>query len=135
VRTHRPWLALAILLALVVGGCGFDVEEPDLFLLTRTGQGGELTLLVNYGGTVSCNGAKAKNLPDPLLLNARNLESNLDTDAKAKLNIPTPKHSVFSYKVRLQDGTIYFPDTAGATHSELAQAEQFALQTDQQVCH
>jgi hypothetical protein len=134
VRTHRRWLALAAVLPLLLGACGFDVEEPDLFLLTRTGQHGTLSLLVNYGGTVSCNGGKAKNLPDPLLLNARNLESSLDADAMAKLNIPTPKDSVFSYKVRLQDGTIYFPDTAGATHSELAQAEQFALQTDQQVC-
>lgn len=131
---HRHWLVLAILLPVALGACGFDVQEPDLFLLTRNGQNSTLTLLVNYGGTVTCNGGKAKNLPDPLLLNARNLESSLDADAMAKLNIPTPKDSVFSYKVRLQNGTIYFPDTAGATHPELAQAEQFALQTDQQVC-
>jgi hypothetical protein len=134
VKIDRRWLGLAILLPIALGACGFEVQEPDLFLLTRSGQHSTLTLLVNYGGTVSCNGAKAKELPDPLLLNARNLESSLDTDAMAKLKIPTPKDSVFSYKVRLQNGTIYFPDTAGATHSELAQAEQFALQTDQQVC-
>jgi hypothetical protein len=119
--------------AVAVAGCGFGVQSPDLFVLMRTGPGKELTLLVNDGGTIRCDGARAKPLPDPLLLAARDLATNLDADAKKKLRIPLAADSVYDYTVKLQHGTISFPDTAGARHSELAQAEQFALQA-QGVC-
>ena len=38
------------------------------------------------------------------------------------------------YRIRLQDGTISFPDTAAAKHKELAEAELFAVQAAQQAC-
>lgn len=124
----------AILLCAGLAGCGFDVEAPDLFVLTRTGPSGKLTLLFNDSGTVSCDGKRATQLPDPLLLEARDLATSLDDDAKAGLRIPAPADSVFRYTVTLQDGTISFPDTAGARRSELAQAEQLALTVAQSVC-
>ena len=33
----------AVLAALALAGCGLNVQSPDLFLLTRTGQGKPLT--------------------------------------------------------------------------------------------
>jgi len=123
----------AVLLCAGLAGC-FNVQSADLFLLTRTGEGQRLTLLVNDSGTVSCNGGATKTLPDPQLLVARDLANTLDGDAKTRLHIPAPENSVFSYTIRLQDGTISFPDTAGAHHPELAQAEQFALGAAQQAC-
>jgi hypothetical protein len=129
----RAAIAVALALA-VLAGCGENVQSPDLFLLTRTGQGEKLTLLVNDAGTISCDGRPAKPLPDQLLLVARDLATSLDEDAKTKLRINRAPNSVFSYKVRLQDGTISFPDTAGAGHQELAQAEQFAVQAAQGPC-
>jgi hypothetical protein len=130
------WLFLGALLA-VVAGCGFAVQSPDLFLLTRTGAGGRLTLLVNDGGTIRCNGAKSRSLPNPLLLQARDLASSLGGDARERLRIPSPANSVDRYTIRLQPGTISFPDTAAASgkYPRLAQAEQFALQAAQQACH
>jgi hypothetical protein len=119
---------LVIAACLVLAGCGLNVNSPDLFLLTRTGEGRTLTMLVNDGGTIRCNGGKTKPLPDQLLLSARDLANQLDSDAKSKLHIPRSARSVFFYTVRLQDGTISFPDTAAAKHSELASAEQFVLQ-------
>ncbi len=121
-------------LALLVSACGLDVQAPDLFLLTRTGAGAKLTLLINDSGTISCDGAAAKALPGPLLLQARDLATSLDSDAKSKLRIRAPRNSVYSYSVELQDGTISFPDTAALKHPELAQAEAFALQAAQQSC-
>ncbi len=129
----RSLLVLAALV-LVVSACGLDVQSPDLFLLTRTGAGSKLTLLVNDSGTISCDGAAAKHLSDPLLLRARDLATSLDSDAKSKLRIPPSRNSVYSYSVQLQDGTIRFPDTAALKHGELAQAESFALQAAQQSC-
>ncbi len=131
-----PLVVIAVLLLaiLLLAGCGFNVESPDLFLLTRTGLGRPLTLLVNDSGTIRCDGGKAKPLPDTLLIQARDLAQNLDGDAKAKLRIPKAPDSVALYTIRLQDGTIEFPDTAGARHQVLAQAELFAVQAAQQAC-
>jgi hypothetical protein len=120
--------------AALIGGCGLGVQSPDLFLLTRTGQGPRLTLLVNDGGTIRCNGGTARKLADPLLLRARDLVNTLDSDAKRGLRIAATPSSVFHYTIKLQDGTISFPDTASKTHSELAQAELLAVQLAQQAC-
>jgi hypothetical protein len=135
VRIASALPAAGVVIALVfAAGCGEDVRSPDLFLLTRSGAGQKLTLLVNDSGTISCDGRAARPLPDQLLLVARDLADSLDSDAKSGLRINRPSNSVFSYTVRLQDGTIYFPDTAGAGHQELAQAEQFAVQAAQGPC-
>jgi hypothetical protein len=133
-RRRAASIAATLLTVPLLAGCGENVQSPDLFLLTRAGEGQKLTLLVNDSGTISCNGRPAKPLPDRLLLVARDLANSLDNDAKAKLRIKRPSNSVFSYMVRLQDGTISFPDTAGSSHQELAQAEQFAVEAAQGPC-
>jgi hypothetical protein len=120
-------VGLAFAATLTLAACGVEVAAPDLFVLTRTGPGGRLTMLVNYGGTIRCNGGATKPLPDPLLLQARDLANTLDSDAKKGIHIPAPVDSVYSYRVSLANGTISFPDTAAAEHGELAQTEQFVL--------
>ncbi len=127
--------ALVIALgALLLSGCGLNVTSADLFVLTRTGQGQTLTMLVNDGGTIRCNGGHTRALSNPLLLRARDIASNLDKDVKAHMKFPSKANSVFSYKVRLQDGTLSFADTSAAGHKELAQAELFAVQAAQSAC-
>lgn len=133
---YRTRVAIALALAAaLLAGCGFDVEEPDLFLVTRTGaQGQKLSLLVNDGGTISCNGGKPKNLPDPLLLQARDLATSLNTDVGAKLRYPVSARSVYSYTVRVQNGTMSFPDTAADSRKELAELELFVVQAAANPC-
>ena len=127
--------AVVLLLAALVTGCGFEVEEPDLFLVTRTGaQGQRLSLLVNDGGTISCDGGKAKNLPDPLLLQARDLASSLNNDVSAKRRFPASARSVYSYTVKLQNGTMSFPDTAALSRKELSNLELFVVQAAANPC-
>ena len=121
--------------ALALAGCGLGVQSPDLFLLTRTGQGATLTLLVNDGGTIRCNGHQ-RALPGRLLLAARDLANSLDGDAKQGLRIAQSPNSVYRYTIKLQDGTVSFPDTATASgrFPALAQAELFTVQAAQQAC-
>ena len=127
--------AVVLLLAALVTGCGFEVEEPDLFLVTRTGaQGHKLSLLVNDGGTISCDGGKPKNLPDPLLLQARDLATNLNADVSAKLRFPASARSVYTYTVKVQNGTMSFPDTAGLSRKELSDLELFVVQAAANPC-
>ena len=131
----RICVAVAALVAFVVGGCGLDVQAPDLFQVTRPGGGGQrLTLLVNDGGTISCDGGKPKSLPDPQLLQARDLATSLNADVKAKLRFPVNTRSVFSYRVKVQNGTFTFPDTAASTRKELSQMELFVLQAAAHPC-
>jgi hypothetical protein len=124
----------ALLLIAVAAGCGFEVQQPDLFLLTRTGEGHKLTLLINSGGTVRCNGSHTRPLPDKLLLRARNLTGRLNRDARHRLRIPPGPGSVFRYRVKLQAGTIEFWDTAARGHPELAALELLALSIAQGPC-
>lgn len=132
---HRPLKATVAATAVLLAGCGLSVRSPDLFVLKRSGEGKSLTLLVNDDGTIRCNGGRPKHLSDQLLLRARDLATSLDKDAKAKLQIAsTATGSVNFYTVKLQDGQITFPDTAAASHRELAQAELFAVQAAQGPC-
>jgi hypothetical protein len=130
VRQLWPCLALAAVLA----GCGLSVQSADLFLLTRSGAGQRLTLLISDDGTVRCNGGAAKPLADKLLIQARDLATTLNNDAKRGMHIPPTPHGVATYTVRLQRGTISFPDTAARTHSELAQLVLLAVQVAQTPC-
>jgi hypothetical protein len=130
-----PAAAAALAAGAALAGCGLNVQSPDLFTLSRTGQGKPLTMLVNDSGTIRCDGGKTKSLPDPLLLDARDLADDLNKDARNKLHVPPPApDSVFSYKITLQDGTVSFSDTAARTHPELARAELFAAQAAQGPC-
>jgi len=127
----RAFAGLA--LAGTLAGC-LSINSPDLFLLTRTGVGDKLTLLVNDGGTIRCNDRAPRPLAEPLLLQARDLANSLATDAKQHLTIPPSARSVAHYTMRLQDGTISFPDTAAAKHSELARTELFTVEAARQAC-
>jgi hypothetical protein len=123
-----------VALAGALAGCGLSVQSADLFLLTRTGQGPKLTLLVSDSGSIRCDGGKSRPLSDSLLIQARDLSDNLAQDAANKLSLPSRRGTVFAYRVTLQQGTIAFSDRDTKGHIELAQTELFAVQAAQQAC-
>jgi hypothetical protein len=130
-RRSTPAAILASAFSVVaLGSCGLAVQSPDLFAITRTGGGRPLTMVVNDGGTVACDGHPAKTLPDRLLLVARSLVGQLDPDARKRLNPPSSPHSFHRFRVHLQVGTFSFPDTSAANRPELAKLEQFVLQAE-----
>jgi hypothetical protein len=126
-RTVRG-ACLAAFLAATFAGCGLDVTAPDLFAVTRTGQGRPLTMVVNYDGNLTCNGRAAGILPDKLLLAARSLPGQLESDAQRKIDPPSPPRSVYRFKVDVQYGNFSFPDTSAAHRPELAKLEQVVLE-------
>ncbi len=135
-RAIRPAAATALAaaaLAVVLAGC-LDQRSPDLFLLTRSGPGPTLTLLPSDGGTIRCDGGKARTLPDALLIQARDLAQDLDKDARRGLAIKPSPGTVFDYRIRLEHGTITFPDSAARSRKELSRATLFAAQTAQRAC-
>ncbi len=134
-RGRRAAIAAGLaVVAMALAGCGIDQQSPDLFLLTRTGPGPKLTLLPNDGGTISCDGGKARTLPDTLLIEARDLAQDLDKDARRGLTIKPSPGTVFDYRIKLENGTITFPDSAARSRKELSQATLFAAQAAQRAC-
>jgi hypothetical protein len=129
----RP-IGLALAAACLVAGCGLQVQSADLFQLTRTGPGGKLTLVVNDSGSISCDGGPARNISSSRLIAARDLSDGLAGDAGHHLTLPVPANSVYTFRIRLQQGTITFSDRDTARYPNLAQAVLFATQTAQQVC-
>lgn len=127
-------LAGAACAALALAGCG--TSSPDLFVLTRTGSlpGARLTLLVNDGGTVRCNGGAPRPLPDPRLLDARRIQEDVADDAKQGLTLPAPAGSLLRFRIRTQDGTVTFSDVDAARRPELGRVIAFARTVAQDVC-
>jgi hypothetical protein len=126
--------ALAVAAGLLGAGCGADT--PDLFLLTRSGTipGARLTLLVNDGGTVRCDGRARRQLPGPLLLDARDVATSLAKDAQHDLVLPRPPRAVLRFRLRSQDGTVTFSDVDAARRPELGKAVGFARAVARDVC-
>jgi hypothetical protein len=130
----RRLLALCAL-APALAGCG--AASPDLFLLTRAGSapGAHLTLLVNDGATVRCNGAAPRPLSAKQLLAARDVTSSIQKDAQKTLDLPAPPGSLLRFHVRSQAGTVTFSDLDAARRPELAKVVAFTQDVAHTVCH
>jgi hypothetical protein len=119
-------------------GCGGS--SADLFVVTRTPESGSgasaltpLTLVVSDGGTVTCNG-KQRQLPGSLLLDARQLQRDLDSAATAGEVLPAGPRPVYAYSVRTPAGTLAFADDSPHQPNAFQRLAYFTLQVDQQVC-
>jgi hypothetical protein len=133
-RVSSAALAAALTLCCAVAGCGFGIQEPDLWLLVRTGLGHKLTMLVNSDGTVTCNGKAGQPLSSSNLILARVIQANIHYDAARKLHIARTPDSVYMYKVTTDSGTITFPDTAARSHPSLGQLELITAEAAQSSC-
>jgi hypothetical protein len=125
----------ALLLGVVCAGCGESVELPDLFVVQRTGAAHKLTVLVNEGGAVRCDGGPVHQLSDAQLVQARGLQEELQSPSAKHLTLPSRPGSVFSYYVRDAEGTVRFSDNSAGQTSVLRHLAYFVLEVEQKVCH
>ena len=130
-RASRCALALV---CLTLAGCGMEMQQPDLFLIRRTGDGRVQTVVINSDGTVTCDRSRTGTVSSSQLITARSLQPAVHNLALHKLRIAPAPNSVFSYTVRVDSGTITFPDTAGAHSHLLAQLELLDAQAQQAAC-
>jgi hypothetical protein len=126
---------LAVAAALALAGCGASVGTPDLFLVTRTGAipGARLTMLVNDGGYVTCDGRRHQ-LPSDRLLDARELLRQMKPYAKQHLTLPPGGQSILRYRIRTEFGTLAFSDDSRGVPSKLYQLPLFVRDVAQRVC-
>jgi hypothetical protein len=106
----RRGVAVAALVA-AVAACGS--EAPDLFEVQRSGEGrnAKLDMVVNDGGSVTCNGHEHP-LNGRLLLRARSVARDLGDPAELGLELPPGRGTVLRYRVRTEQGRVSFADSS-----------------------
>ena len=133
-RRRAGTVALA---AAVIAIVGCAQETPaDVMLITRTGSvpGAHVTLRITDDGRVSCNGKPLVNITSAQLIEARALAEDLQKAAKRHLHLPPRPQSVFSYKVKLPDGTVRFSDNSRRNRTPMFQLAILTHRIAQRGC-
>jgi hypothetical protein len=127
--------AVAALAALAISACGS--EARDLFLVTRSGDvpGAGLTLRITDDGRASCNGKPLVDITSAQVISARETERDLGKPAKAQLRLAPGAQSVFSYRVRTQDGGVAWSDDSARQPPVLFKLAQLTRDVAKGPCH
>jgi hypothetical protein len=132
-RLRAGPVVVVVVLAALLAGCG--ARPPDLFAVERTGSGANarLTMVVNDGGSVTCNGHEHP-LDAQRLLRAREVARSLADQAQLHLQLPRGQGSILSYRVRLEQGTVSFSDTSEALPESFTAVEVLTKDIAEDVC-
>lgn len=124
---------IAVAAAVLSGGCG--TESPDLFAVERSGSDREanLRLVVNDGGSVTCNG-KEHRLDADLLLRARQVLRDLAPQAELHLELPPGPQAQLRYRARMEAGTVSFSDTSRGNPKSFLALAAFTKDVTEDVC-
>ena len=133
--TRAAAAVLVALAALAISACGS--EACDLFLITRSGDvpGARLTLRITDDGRASCNGKPLVDVTSAQLISARETERDLGKPAKAQLRLAPGPQSVFSYRVRTQDGGVAWSDDSARQPAVLFKLAQLTRNVAKGPCH
>jgi hypothetical protein len=131
----RRAAALAALVAIVAALAACGQASPDLFEVLRSGQGrnAKVDMVINDGGSVTCNGAEHP-LNGDLLLRARQLARDLVKPADLGLRLPPGPNHVLAYRVRLEQGTVAFSDTSPHQPRAFLAVQQLTKDVSEDVC-
>lgn len=133
--------AIAAATAVALAGCG--APAGDLFAVERSGSvpGARLTLIVDDGGFVRCNGADRRQISSAQLIDAREIARALDGEdgeapgpAKQTLTFPPRPGSVLRYVVRTEGGSVAFADTSTGQPAVLYRVAQLTRELAKRVC-
>ncbi|MCW3013777.1 MAG: hypothetical protein JWO02_869 [Solirubrobacterales bacterium] len=118
--------ASAAVVALLLAACG--TPSADLFVVQRTGSipGARLTLRVQDGGEVTCNGKGGGMMTSDQLIDAREIVRELGGGAVDRQNdvtsnsgpldrnlqLPPGPSSILRYALRAEEGRVAFSDTS-----------------------
>lgn len=129
----RVWLSSsAVVLALAA--CGG--KSADLFEVQRSGadRNANVDLVVNDGGTVTCNRGSARALTGKQLLDARALARRLQQQASLSIALPKGPGSTLRYVVRTANGRVSFYDTSEQRPHVFDQLVVFSKDVIEGVC-
>lgn len=124
----------AAVLALALAGCGADYD--DLFLVRRTGvlPDARVDIVVNDGGTVSCDRGASRELDSKLLLRGRDIVRSLDEERLLGTVHPPAPGSQLRYQLRTGYGDVTFDDVDAAREPQLGRMIQLVRELAQREC-
>jgi hypothetical protein len=124
---------VAAALAAVLAGCGS--RPPDLMVVERSGAdpNANVEVLVNDGGSVTCNGSEHE-LDADRLITARRLVRDLERQAELHIELPPGPGSQLSYRVRMEAGTIAFSDRSEGVPPTFQRLAAFTKDVIEDVC-
>ena len=127
--------ALAAVLALAVLAAGCGTPPPDLFEVKRSGEdrNANVDIVVNDGGSVTCNG-KEHPLEADLLLRAREILREISPQAELHLELPPGPRSQLSYTARMEAGTVSFSDTSKGNPKSFLELAALTKDISEDVC-
>ena len=129
----RRVAGVVLALALAAAGCGSP--PPDLFEVKRSGEdrNANVDVVVNDGGSVTCNG-KEHRLDADLLLRARQVLRDLEPQAELHLELPPGPRSQLRYAARMEAGTVSFADTSRGNPKSFLALAAFTKDVTEDVC-
>jgi hypothetical protein len=134
VRRRAAARALAATAALSLAACGADY--PDLMVIRRSGAlpDANATLLINDGGTVTCDGGEPLQMPPRPMLDAREIARELAEEAGEDLVLPRPAGAQLRFRLETMDGTVTFSDADAASRPLLGRLVALTRTIAQDVC-
>jgi hypothetical protein len=129
-------LAVALAATLALAGCAGGTPSADLFAVERTGRvpDADLRLIVSDGGAVTCNGRAGSRLTDEELLEARDIERDLEDPARQGLRLRPAGASILQYRVHNGEGTLSFADDSRGKPAVLDRLAFFVRRVAKQRC-
>ena len=129
----RRLAGVVLALALAAAGCG--TAPPDLFEVKRSGEdaNANVDVVVNDGGSVTCDG-KEHRLDADMLLRARQVLRDLEPQAELHLELPPGPQSQLRYTARMEAGTVSFADTSRGNPKSFLALAAFTKDVTEDVC-
>lgn len=114
-------------------GCG--TPSADLFAIERAGElpDARVRIVVGDGTSVRCDGVE-RALPNPLLLEARELARDLAPLLDRGLRLPVPDEALLRYRVVGEQGAVRFADASPRLPPVLGRLVRFTRAVATQSC-
>jgi len=127
----------ALVAALALAACGAGAPAHDLFLVQRGGAipGARLALRVTDDGRASCNRGPLVEITSAQLIDARELQRDLEPLAKRRFALPPGRDSILEYRVVLEDGALRFADDSRGQPPALFKLAKLTRDVARGSCH
>ena len=128
-------IAAALLGALAAAGCGGDAGDlMSIEIAKGPARGRELDIVIKSDGRATCNDRPEETIPSDLLIDARELERDLEDIAEQGAFFEPTGAGRREYVVRTKAGTVRWSEGNRGLPRELPRTQLLALKLDRLLC-
>jgi hypothetical protein len=132
-RGRTPFVAL--LAALVVAGCGGEAGDLMAIEIAKgPARGRAIDIVVKSDGRATCNDRPEETIPSDLLIDARELERDLEEFAEQGAFFEPTGPGRREYVVRTKAGTVRWSEGGRGIPRELPRTQLLALRLERLLC-